>query len=233
MDPIEQDNEGSLGRRHRLKVIAAAVVVLGVAAILLFGGKSGGPKRKAPPLQMVAIALPPPPPPPPPRREPPPPSAQPEPTMIPQESVTTPETKPEEAPAPSEPSLGTGIKGDGPADGFGLSSNGSGNYIGGGSGRTGGGSGSRWGWYAGQVQSALQSSLSGDPRTRSAALDATVRIWTDALGRIERVEVQGATGDPAVSAAIKDVLTGLRLREPAPDGMPMPIVLRITARRPS
>jgi periplasmic protein TonB len=233
MKPIEQDSEGGIIRRHRLKVIAAAVVVVGVVAAVMFGGKGSVPKRKVTSIQMVAIALPPPPPPPPPPRREPPPSNQREETMIAQETVTETETKPEAAPAPSEPSMGTGIKGDGAADGFGLSSTGSGNFIGGSSGRAGGGGGSRWGWYAGQVQSSLQTALSGDPRTRSVALNVTVRIWADALGRIERVEVQGVTGDAAITAAVKDVLTGLRLREAAPDGMPMPIVLLIKARRPS
>jgi hypothetical protein len=54
------------------------------------------------------------------------------------------------------------------------------------------------------------------------------------IGRIARAELAGSTGDPAVDAAIKNqVLTGLQLQEAPPSGMPLPIVMRITERRPN
>jgi hypothetical protein len=44
----------------------------------------------------------------------------------------------------------------------------------------------------------------------------------------------GSTGHPVVDAAIKEeVLTGLQLEEPPPADMPLPIVIRLTARRPN
>lgn len=150
--------------------------------------------------------------------------------MIPQETVAEPEAKPEEAPAPSEQSMGTGIKGDGPADGFGLSGSGNGMTIGGGGGGRGG---SRWGWYAGQVQTKIEEALRQNPRTRNASLRVVLRIWPDATGRIRRVELNGSTGDPSIDDLIKnDILIGFQFPEPPPADMRMPIVLRVTARRP-
>src|SRR5581483_1215174 len=132
---------------------------------------------------------------------------------------------PKEAEAPS-----TGIKGDG-NDAFGLSGKG-GLGIGGGNGS--GHSASRWGWYAAQVQSRISDALRANRRTRNASLRVEVRVWPDATGRITRASLSGSSGDPAVDAAIKnEVLTGLQLSEPPPQGMPIPIVMRLTARRPN
>jgi len=43
----------------------------------------------------------------------------------------------------------------------------------------------------------------------------------------------GSTGDAALDRTIIDeVLTGLQIPQPPPDDMKMPIVMRVTARRP-
>lgn len=150
--------------------------------------------------------------------------------MVDQEHVDDKIEKPQDKPEPAPPDLGTGLKGDGPADGFGVGSgNGNGNQIGG----TGGGGG-KWGWYASQVQSRISDALKHNPRTRSASMRVQVRVWPDSTGRITRVQLSDSTGDAAVDEALKnEVLTGLQLQEPPPTGMPMPIVLRLTAKRPN
>lgn len=143
------------------------------------------------------------------------------------------EPKPEEKtdePPPAD--LATGIKGDGPPDGFGLS---------GGRGGTGTGTGTaapqqrtRWGWYAGQVQSRIQQAVQTNRTTRTARIRADVIVWPDSTGRITRASISSSTGDAALDAALRDeILTGLQLSEPPPQGMPMPIVLRVNARRPN
>jgi outer membrane biosynthesis protein TonB len=140
------------------------------------------------------------------------------------------EEKPQEKPDPA-PAISTSLKGNGP-DTFGLAHSGGGTTIGGsGSAR----SGSRWGWYAGGVQAKIKDALQGNRRTRAAKFTGLqVRIWSDANGRINRAELKGSTGDPAVDNAIRnDVLTGLQLQEPPPADMPMPITLRISAQRPN
>jgi hypothetical protein len=61
-----------------------------------------------------------------------------------------------------------------------------------------------------------------------------VRVWPDSSGKIARVQVTGTTGDSALDNAIRnEVLSGLNLNEAPPEGMPVPIVLRLVARRPN
>lgn len=229
----EPEDELTFFQRHRAMVIAGAVVVLGIGAYFMFGGKGEPRKKSAPPMVMVAI--PPPPPPPPPT---PPPTPPPEPPPDnPKQPEFQPEDQPKVAPEPPPPEpapapLGTSIQGDGPADGFGLSGNGNG--LIGGNGKGGNGNGSKWGWYAGQVQSRVTSALRNHKRTRTATLDIKVRIWADSSGHVTKATLSGSSGDAAVDRAIRDeILTGLQLDQAPPEGMPMPIVMHLVARRPN
>jgi outer membrane biosynthesis protein TonB len=158
--------------------------------------------------------------------------------MIEQEPVAEMEFKPDNTPKDQSPAresaaVGTSIEGNGPADAFGL--RGGGSYFGRGTGGTanhGGGSNSRWGWYASEVQSAISQALQSNQNTRIADFRVVVKIWSDRTGRITRAHIAGSTGNAALDDAItNEVLAGLVLREPPPDGMPMPIVLRLTARQ--
>lgn len=236
MQPIDSDDsEAGFFRRHRIKLTVAALAVVGVGLLATFGVGPEKPERPAPAPHIVTITVPPPPPPPPPPKprepRPEPPSEQQQ--MIAQEAVTEPDPAPPAEAAPSDAPLGTGIKGDGAPDGFGLgTSGGGGGFFGG---RTGGGSGSggRWGWYASQVQTVVQSALGAHPRTKSLSLDARVRIWVDANGRVERVEIARDSLAPELVDALREALVGVQLRQAAPADMPMPIVMRVNARRPS
>lgn len=155
--------------------------------------------------------------------------------MVEQTPVNEPEPKPEEPPPADDPPapLATDIQGDGPPDGFGLASRGGSGGTGGGRGLgSSGRSASRWGWYAEKVQATLADALRRHPRTREATLNARVRVWPDAQGRIARASLASSTGDVALDAAVADALTGAQLAEPPPADMPTPIVLRISARRP-
>jgi TonB family protein len=142
---------------------------------------------------------------------------------------TQPDSPPEpepEAPAP----MGSNIQGDGPPDGFGLSGRGGGGMIGG-TGRSGGG-GSQFGWYAGRVQNAVSSAVRSHKLTRSARMTIKARIWVDASGRVTRAALEGSSGDAAVDRALQgEILTGITFPDPPPQGMPMPIVMRINASR--
>ncbi len=212
------------------------VCVIGVAAIGLFFlvrklmNEKPAPRRES---SFTMVNLPPPPPPPPPAPTPPPVQQEPqEQKMIEQAPLTEEDTKlePAEAPKDEPPELGTNIKGDGPADGFGLSGRGNG-MIGGG-GRSGANR-SQWGWYAAEVQSSISDALRKNKKTRSSSLRVTVRIWADSTGRVTRAALNESTGDTALDDAItNDVLTGLQLKSALPQGMPSPIVLRISGRRP-
>ncbi len=115
---------------------------------------------------------------------------------------------------------------------MGLSAGGKGNTIGGGGGGKRGGS--KWGWYAAQVQSAIAEALRKNATTREANFQIQVRVWPDLTGRVTRAQLVGSTGNAALDAALKsDILTGLQLKEPPPQDLPLPIVMRLTARRPN
>ena len=241
MELRDDDEDLTFLQRHRFGVgFVAFIAVLG--AIVAIGiqilGNHGAP-AKVSQVSMIKLLAPPPTPPP-----TPPPQVQPQPTvqqMIEQRQMMEPETKPEKpeqkrdeppkahdkAPGP----LGLNAKGEGAGDAFGLVGKPGGNGL---FGDGSGGGGSRWGWYAGEVQARVEDALQKNSRTRSAALRVEVRIWPDTTGRITRAELIGSTGDAALDAAIKgEVLTGLQLQEPPPAGMPLPIVMRLTERRPN
>ncbi|MEO8350649.1 MAG: TonB C-terminal domain-containing protein [Chthoniobacteraceae bacterium] len=229
-DFFDEEDEPNFFQRHRALSAVLGVLVLGgiIIGAKKLGHQEEGPRRSQ---NVTMVNLPPPPPPPPPKIEPPPPPQTPqEQKMIEQAPIDEPEDKPQDDPPPA-PDLSTGLQGDGPPDGFGLSGRGGAGSGFGGSGRRGG---SKWGWYAGQVQSKIQEAMRNNRRTRNANLRIEVRIWAEQTGRINRAQLSGSTGDPAIDAALRnEVLSGLQLQEPPPKGMPMPIVLRITARRPN
>ena len=154
--------------------------------------------------------------------------------MVEQEPVAADEPPPEAPSAPEEPSadIGTGLTG-GDGNGFGLTSGG-----GNGNGRRGsiggGVNASKYGWYAAKVQSSIRDALSRNPSTRSATMTLQIRIWPDSNGRIIRAQLVGSSGNSAVDQAIKNnVLAGLQLPQAPPADMPTPIVLRISARKPT
>lgn len=151
--------------------------------------------------------------------------------MVEQEPVAEDEPPPEAAPeAPSE-DLGTNITGGNGPD-MGLSKGGgNGNGRIGGTGRKGG---SKWGYYASQVQATIADALRRNASTKGASMTLQVRIWADANGRITRASLVGSSGNPAIDSAIKNqVLIGLQLPQAPPADMPMPINMRITARKPA
>ena len=192
------------------------------------------PPRQVRELTVVNIVPPPPPPPPPP--------PMPEQKMVEQPKMAEPEfkeekpvDKPKDEPVkdakndePPGP-LSLDAKAVGPGDLFNLGSKVGGSPYGG-----GGGGGSRWGWYASIVQAQIETALRANSRTRNAAMQVQVRLWADASGRVNRIQLVSSTGDAELDAVIRnDVLGSLVLREPPPKDMPMPMVTRVTARRPS
>ena len=211
-------------------------VVVGVALLALMGftyqqltSASHSTRSRPPEMNMVRITpLPSTPPPPPP---PPPPVDQPK---IEPNPADQNEEKPDDSPKdePPDSALGTNLKGDGPPDGFGLA-------HGNGMGRMGGGPGgagakARWARYGSKVQGRIADALRSHPKLRSASLRVEVKVWPDGEGRITRAALASSTGDPQLDAALTgEVLKGLQLQEPPPEGMPTPIVLRLNARRPN
>ena len=228
--PLRYRSAGAGSPKLLLVLGGAVVAVLIAVAIFSMGGK--GTKSKPAPKANIIPILPPPPPPPPPTPPPPPPPDQAPPPPDAPEFVEekAPDSPPEpepDAPAP----MGSNIEGDGPPDGFGLVGKGGGGLIGGRG--KGGGGGSQFGWYAGRVQSAVSSALRSHRATKSSSMSVKARIWVDSSGRVTRAALEGSSGDRAVDEALQnEILVGIRLPDAPPEGMPMPIVMRINAARP-
>ncbi len=238
LEALEAREERSSSLRRYVFAGACGLLLLCLigGAIALFLRDKTPPPRPAQELRIVKITPPPPPPPPPPQETPPPPPEQ---KMIEQPKMAEPEVKeekpaeepkeapPDDAPPPMGP-LGLDEAPEGPGDQFNLAGNPGGRGFTGG----GGGGGSRWGWYCTIVQEQIETALRANPKTRNFVAQIEVRLWADGSGRISRVLINPSTGDPAVDAAIQgEGLSGLVLRQPPPQDMPMPIVARITGRR--
>jgi len=230
-------------RANKTGVAAGLVLVaLAAGAIRWIAATSKEPApRKA--MQYAVVNLQPPP-----QRPPPPP-----PPPVPQPKVEEEQNKrvdldpkevmrdapPPEPSAPAAGPLALAAEGDGPGDAFNLAGNpggrslvggglGEGDGLGGGG---GGGTGNRFGWYYARVAADLEEAFRKHKRMSAASTRVELRVWTDAEGRISRVQLIRSTGDPELDAAIQSVV-GLRLREPPPRDIPMPMIARLTARRP-
>jgi TonB family protein len=231
----DEDDQPGFFKKYRMVIIIGVLAAIGAGAWAL--APKDKPRKKSSSVSMVNIMPPPPPTPPPPTPPPTPPPVE-EPREIPENQPEfVEETQPESAPQPESPPeeaapMGSNIQGEG--DNFGLSGKGGGGMIGGlGSGNRQGGN-SKYGFYAGQVQSRVAAALRSNKKTRSATLDLKVRIWVDSNGRIQRAKLEGSSGNAAVDRALaEEALAGLQLSEPPPQDMPMPIVMRISAKRPN
>jgi periplasmic protein TonB len=227
------------GRRPLLfrygATLAAIAAFVGLVILFLRGHDDMPPPRLVRELTVVNIVPPPPPPPPPPQQ-------MPEQKMIEQPKMAEPEfkeekpvDKPKDEPVkdakndePPGP-LSLDAKAVGPGDLFNLGSKVGGSPYGG-----GGGGGSRWGWYTTIVTDQATAALRANPKTRNMATQIQVRLWVDSSGRVTRVTISPSTGDAELDAVIRDEVLGrLTLREPPPKDMLMPVVTRVTARRPS
>ena len=217
----DEDEKPTGFKKWRAPLTVALITVVGIFyAVKAFtkAGSGGGRKEN---VTMVQIQLPPAPPPPP--RPPPPPETMKEEEMIKQE-----EDK-EEEPDPT-PAIDTALKG--PANGgLQIAQQKARGFFD----RRPDNGKTKWGWYAAQVQSSISDALRKNPRTRKANVRIDVRIWVDpTTGRVTRATLGSSTGATTLDDAIRDgVLKGLQLQQPPPEGMPMPIVMRVTARRPN
>lgn len=229
-DDNEEEDDSFIGRHGGKLAVVVLLTVAGAIAYFVSKEKSA-PVRKAP-ERVVTIQMappPPPPPPPPPKVQPPPPPEQKMTEVTPVEDEPEPDPKPADEPPAG---LDTNIKGDGAPGGMTLPGGGGGRggMIGGGD---GGRRGNPHGYYFGQVQKRIADKLGQNKKTRTARFSALqVRIWPDATGRVTRAQLLSSTGDAALDAAIRDeVLSGMQLHEPLPQGVKPPVVLRINARR--
>jgi outer membrane biosynthesis protein TonB len=231
---IEDEDEPGFFKKNLVMIIIGGIALAGGGYMYANYKPSKATSKKKLDMVMVMPVMPPPPPPPPPppKKEEPPPEEEKEEKMIeqaPEEIAEKPEDKP--ADEPKDEPLGTALTGGDGSSGLGVGGGGGGRgMIGGGGGK----GGTKWGWYAGSVQSRIADALRNHPLTKRAGFTNTVKIWADSTGRINRVRLGVSTGDRSLDNAIEnEVLNGLVLNEPPPDDMPMPINLRVIARKPN
>ena len=219
-DPSPKSN------KHRLIIgIMLALVVAG-GAVSLFRSGNGSHRPMVHKAEVMITVLPPPPPPPVPTPPPPPPPKEQE--MVEQKPVDIEEPEPVPTEAPQDQALSTNNTGNGPDMGLRSGTGGNSNPTQIGGGRRGG----KWDHYAVSVQNTIAETLRRNSDVRHASFSLKVRVWADANGRITRANLMGSSGEPAIDQAIRNqVLTGLQLPEPPPADMPMPINMRISARK--
>jgi hypothetical protein len=220
-DDVEE--EKTAFQKYRLPVIAGIILATGIGFVAKsLSGKSGGPPPKQEVMMVTTVAQPTPPPPAP---TPPPP-----PMEVKKEEMIV-EKKIEDAPPDPTPQVETALKGGGNTGMVLKSGNGSGIFT---NRKTVNEEAMRRSAYATQVKSRIEQALKGNPRTRKAGMTIEIRVWPDETGRITRAKLANSTGDKDLDDIIQNqVLTGLQISQPPPEGMPTPIIMRITARRPN
>jgi TonB family protein len=95
----------------------------------------------------------------------------------------------------------------------------------------GGGAGGRFGWYYARIASEIEAAFRRTRQLSNASAQVELRVWADRSGEITRVQLVRSTGDPRVEEAVQSIV-GMRLLEPPPPEIPMPMIARLTARRP-
>jgi len=245
------DTAASFLRRHAFGLFAGIMLVLVALFVTnwIAHSRSAPAPRKVMQFTVVNVQ-----PQPPPRPPPPPPPVTP-PKVIEQPQTARVEIKasdipppdappPSAAPAPSGPAAGPlalAAEGDGPGDAFNLAGNPggrgllSGGGLGDGTGGNaqlggGGGTGDRIAWYGTRLATELQDAFRKKKKLETAAARVELRVWVDETGRVGRLQLLHSTGDREWDDAIQSVV-GTRVMAPPSADIPMPLILRLTARR--
>ena len=224
------------GRGLSLAAGLVALCLVGLGVRWIVQSREAPPPRKVMQFTLVAVQPPPAVKPPPPPPVTPPKVEEPETTRV---NLQPKDLLPPDEPRPAAPPAGPlalAAEGEGPGDAFNLAGNpgGRGLLSGGGLGdgtAAGGGGGNPFGWYYAQVADELTEAFRNNKRVSTASTRVELKLWADPSGRVSKVQLVRSTGDPAIDEAIQSVV-GLRLRQPPPAGSPMPMILRLTARRP-
>ena len=91
---------------------------------------------------------------------------------------------------------------------------------------------SRLGAYIGVVQGDIERALRKLAKTRRGDYRVAIKLWVDPSRAVERVELDGSTGDPDRDRSIAGALKELVLSEEAPANAPRPIRFMIAIRAP-
>jgi periplasmic protein TonB len=177
-------------------------------------------------METIALKLVPPPPPP-----PPPPEAPPPPPKMLEQKIEQPVDKPDDAPKPETPSQAADLgASQGPCTSSCVATSGRDptyrpETIGGnGPGRV------NYGHYAALMQDQIGRRIRQDEKLEAAKFRATIRIWLDNVGGVQRVELARTTGDNDLDTRIRKMIgTMPALPEAPPKDMPQPVIVRLGA----
>jgi periplasmic protein TonB len=208
--------------------IAIVLLLLAVLIAIGYGFKklfSGGQPHKKQITTVKLLPDTPPPPPPPPPKEPP----KETPKEQPKEAPKEPEPKPAEAP-PAENLKMEGAAGDGPSPfQAGAVNN---EYKGGAVATIGSDGGVKFRWYAGLVKSQIERAIERDKKLTQGQYKIVVSVWLKPNGQFERLSVDQSDTTPEIEQGIREALNDLpAMQESPPESMPMPIRLRISAKK--
>jgi protein TonB len=226
VQPLDDDQEDGGAKRF----IFPAVLLLALLAAGWFAYKSMGEGNKAPKRQTVKIAVlpdtPPPPPPPQPKEKPPEPD---KPEVKPQAQQE--QVKPQETPPEPQQLKMDGPAGDGPsAFAAGQVSS---EYKGGdvGTGQGGGGVNKmQFAFFTNRLTRHIQTELARRTELKGLDYRVNVRLWMDASGGLQRIELASSSGDLATDKLVKDALAQIAAIDQVPANLPQPLSLRITNR---
>lgn len=214
----DSGEEGSFLKRNWLAMlVGAAVLIGGTKAAIALSSKGGANTKKSDPVAMVMLTPPPPvvlpPPPPPPQQE---------------EEMQEVEEDKQEEDKQEDAGPSTGVVTNGPADAYGLKAKGGQKRVLLGPKSTA----STWTPYARGAAGRIAEAMRRHDRLKHSNMVITARIWIDSTGRVTRATTT-STGDAALDAALRnEILSGMQLSGPPPEGMKMPVNLKLSARRP-
>jgi protein TonB len=207
-------------RRHGpvAVIVLAVVAVMAVVAGMVIMAMNEPESQNRRVVQQVTIIRPP----------PPPPEAPPPPPPEMEEEVEVPEPEPVEddsAQPPAGELLGLDAEGVAGADAFGLAARKGGRDL------LAGQEDRAFDWYKSAVGAELIDRLSENQDIRRKRYSVALRLWLSSDGHIERLHMDGTTGDKALDRRLVAALEDLgRISEPPPQGLPQPVRLRIVSR---
>lgn len=222
------DQEQVSAARVWVTRIGVLLLILAVLAGIGYGIKKllgGGPTHKKQITTVKLLPDTPPPPPPPPPKEPP--KETPKEQL--KEAPKEPEPKPAETP-PAETLKMEGAAGDGPSPfQSGAVNN---EYKNGAVATIGSDGGIKYRWYAGLVKSQIERAIERDKKLTQGQYKIVVSVWLKPNGQFERLSVEQSDTTPEIEQGIREALNDLpAMQESPPENMPMPIRLRISAKK--
>jgi TonB family protein len=87
----------------------------------------------------------------------------------------------------------------------------------------------KWVPYAADVSERVYAVIRADDQFHDGlrGFEGMVRLWFNPEGRVTDLQLDHSRGDPAVAAALKDLVRTKLIVAPPPNGLPMPMTIKI------